>query len=337
MDNKINPKKNPFLKKHNLRFFQVCDESGNTIAQAGFVAQGYFAEMPKTGMLVLPDFIENQQAFSALMDFLKTEAKKAGCESLLGPFNPNIHYDVGVQFSYFEETNASFMGYQPKYYHQFFEKYGYKTSENFYSWHLSKSTFLPTDSILKLERKISNQSGLCIRPIELKHYSRELKIFHHLYSDCFSDHWAFVPPDFDEFKFIAGDLKYILKDEMALIAEWHGQPIGFVLGIPDVFEVIYKKFKGKLNIHSVASLWVHYKKIKNSRVMIAGVLPEFRHTGAHLPLFLQVARNIFKLGFTGGQIAWVMDNNQAMNRILPQIGAEKKQGYRVYEMLVNSQ
>ena len=328
----INPAKNPFLQSYKMRLFVLLD-GGNVVARAGFVQSGYLKEYPDAGLLVFPDFVDDFSVFDQLTDHLCKVSAQSGCTSLIGPFNPNIHYDVGIQLSGFDLPNAAFMGYQPAYYSKYFERKGFTKVADFFSWHLDMKTWLNKGKLAELENKILSNPELKIRPLNLKKFKDELKLFHHLYSESFKNHWGFRAPDFNEFEFIAGDLKYILSEKLAFVAEYKGTPVGFALGIPDLYEALEKKHNGRLNILSIISLLRKRKGIKNTRVMIAGVLPEFRHLGIHVPLFMAEARNIFESGFDGGQIAWVMDGNSPMTKTLQLMGAVPKQQYRLYQVV----
>lgn len=331
-DARIHPRDNPFIRQWQPELFQAMDARGEVLAQAGLVRPGCHREMPEAALLILPDSQDHQEAFSLLMEHLRDRAAAYGARRIIGPFNPNIHYDVGVQYRGFESKNAAFMGYQPPYYSSLFEGFGFYGIEHFDSWHLDRERFRVSAPIARAEQKVLRHPGLSFRQVDLRNFSRELRIFHTLYSESFRDHWGFSAPDFEEFRFIAGDLRHLLRAPMALIAEYRARPIGFVLGIPDPLDAIDKRHRGRLTPRALLHLALHWRKIRRTRVMIAGVLPEFRHTGAHIHLFLQVARNIFDLGYEGGQIAWVMERNRPMQRLLQGIGAEKVQGYRLYAL-----
>jgi hypothetical protein len=328
-DDLLNPKKNPFWKEQKFELL-LARKDGKACGRMGFLYPGYFKEDKNAGVIIMPDFTDDKDVFTALLAEVESRLMEQECSKIIGPLNPNIHYDVGVQFSGFEFSNTAFMGYQPGYYSRFFEASGFISQADFYSWELNKNSFTGSEALKNWEHRLTANPAFKLRKVRLKDYSNELRLFYELYSKSFVDHWAFVAPGFDEFKFIAGDLKYILKEELALIAEWKGQPIGFVLGIPNIYEAIDRKAMGKLTPASVLHLLRHRKKIKTVRVMIAGVLAPYRNIGIHIPLFMQVARNIFSAGYEGGQIAWVMDDNKDMTKILSGMGAVRQSGYRIY-------
>lgn len=66
--------------------------------------------------------------------------------------------------------------------------------------------------------------------------------------------------------------------------------------------------------------------------MIAGVLPEYRFHGIHLVLFYNIARNIFELGYEGGEIGWVMEGNTPVENTLRRMGAKRSKTYNLYRI-----
>ena len=117
---------------------------------------------------------------------------------------------------------------------------------------------------------------------------------------------------------------------MILIAEWENKPVGFVLSIPNIYEILPKETKGRIGAKVILKLLKEYRSIRTVRVMITGVLPEFRLKGVHLPLFETIANNIFDLGFESGELSWIMEGNVGMERTLTRMGAKRIKGYRIY-------
>lgn len=328
-DQLINPKKNPFWDRAEAMFYLVKKENV-IVAHGGVLPPGYLKELPHAAILIFPDFTDDIEVVQAFLQKAEMHAKSRDATQIVGPFNPNIHYDVGIQYVGFERANSVFMGYQPPYYSGFLEQCGYQKLHDFSAWELYKETFVRDGILSDMSTRVLRNQDIILRQLNLSRFNEELSLFYRLYCASFSDHWGFSCPGWNEFKFIAGDLRYLLKSKMALVAEYKKQPVGFVLGIPDFYSVINRKFNGKLTLASITSLFLKFKKIKTVRVMIAGILPEYRFLGIHIPLFYQVALNIFDLGYEGGEIAWVMDDNSKMNRILPLLGAQRTKGYRLY-------
>jgi hypothetical protein len=327
----VHPGRNPFWSERRGSFF-VCRRGGRVVGRMAVVDPGQIPERPEAAVLAFPDFVDDEAVSGCLFDAIRTRASECGAACLIGPMNPNIHHDVGIQTSGHERRNAVFMGYQPPYYEAHFERAGFRRLADFEAWELYGDSFLSDGRLLRLVERVERRQALSIRPANLKRFDSELRLFHQLYTGAFSDHWAFATPSWEEFEFIAGDLRHVLRSRMTLIAEWEGRPVGFVLGIPDFYQILPKYTGGRITPRLLFDTWRRWRTVDEVRVMITGVLPDFRRHGIHLPLFYRVASEIFDMGFRGGEISWVLTENDPMAKVLPLLGSRRTKTYRVYEL-----
>jgi len=326
----VHPARNPFWRRHAGSFF-LCRRGGRNVGRMAVIDPGQVPERPRAAVLAFPDFVDDDEVSALLLETVFARARERGADTLFGPMNPNIHHDVGVQVSGHERRNAVFMGYQPPYYAAHFDRAGFGRLADFDAWELWQDTFVAAGRMRKLVERVERNPALTVRPVDLSRFDDELRVFFDLYTGSFADHWAFVAPSWEEFQFLAGDLRHVLQPRMTLIAEWEGKPVGFVLGIPDVFQALPRPTHGRLTPGLVFRTWRRWRSIDEVRVMITGVLPEFRRHGIHLPLFYRVAAGIFELGYRGGEISWVLTENDPMAKALPLLGAQRTKTYRVYE------
>jgi len=325
----VHPERNPFWKGREAWFF-VALRQGRIVGRMGLLDVGNIPQRPDAATLVMPDFIDDAGVVDRLLEAVITRARDRGARELIGPMNPNIHHDVGIQVSGFEHRNAIFMGYQPPYYARHLEAAGFRAIAELQAWSLFAEGFLREGRLRDLVERVERSPSLRIRSADPRRFQSELPIFHHLYSASFADHWGFTPPTWEEFKFIAGDMRWILKENMALIAEWDGEPVGFVLSVPDLYEILPKTSSGRITPGLLLHTFRNWPKLDLVRVMIAGVLPTHRRFGVHLPLFFRIAGAIFDRGFRGGEISWVMSDNRPMQKVLPLLGAHPSKTYRLY-------
>ena len=325
----IDPRRNPFWSRHEAWFF-VAIRDGRVVGRMGVVDLGMIPDRPRSAVMIMPDFIDDPEVVGALVDAVSGRALERGASDLVGPMNPNIHHDIGIQVSGFDQPNAVFMGCQPPYYSRRLEDAGFEMLAELDAWSLYERDFLRHGRLHDLAQRVERNPSLRIRSARLERFDEELRVFHRLYSASFAGHWGFVAPTWEEFRFIAGDLKLILKQQMVLIAEWDGEPVGFVLGVPDLYDIVPKTPHGRLTASVLLRTLWRWRRLDRVRVMIAGVLPTHRHHGIHLPLFYRIAESVFELGFRGGEISWVMRENRAMQHVLPLLGARPAKSYRLY-------
>lgn len=327
----FNPIKNPFLQEVTYHFF-ICKKETKVKGRIAVFGPGYFPERRDIATFGFADFANDTEVSRELLQAAENTARSLGAAGIIGPFNPNIHYDLGVLTAGFESNNSAFMNYNPAYYKKHYENASWHTLKTFHAWQLDKMDFALSDPVKYAEERIANNPDFVFRNIRLHAYQEELKILYDLYCDCFSSHWGFVMPGWNEFKFIAADLRQIIQTQMGMIAEYKGKAVGFVLGVPDINILLRKDKSGYLFPSNWWRLLTKVHKLKTMRVMIAGVLPRFRGTGIYAALFAQFTRTLFsKTNITGGEVSWVMDGNTSMEKILTAFGARQTKEYTLFK------
>lgn len=315
--------------------FLVAMRGARIVGRMAVLSPGCVRDRPDAATLAFPDFEDDAEVVDALLAAVLGRVRAWGATSLIGPFNPDLHHDVGILVEGFEHRNALFMGYQPRYYAEHFRRTGFSPLQDFHAWGLFEDLFRRDGRLLRLTERVESNPSFSIRSLELGRYDDELRLMHRLYCAAFADHWGFIPPTWEEFRFIAGDMKRILRPEMMLVAQWDDEPIGFALGVPDLNTIIPTGTGGRVTPGLIWHLVRNRRRVDEVRVMIAGVLPEHRNRGAHLPLFYRIAEAIFSLGYRGGEISWVVGDNEDMERPLELLGSIRTKTWRVYERPVH--
>ena len=84
------------------------------------------------------------------------------------------------------------------------------------------------------ERPRGGDIGL--RPLDLSDYECEMRRIHALSLECFRANLLFTPLDWQEFAARYRPLRPHLREGLSWVAESGGEPVGFVLGVPDMLQ-----------------------------------------------------------------------------------------------------
>ena len=108
--------------------------------------------------------------------------------------------------------------------------------------------------------------------------------FMEVYNEAWGDNWGFVPITEAEVKFQAKNLKPVLDENWAMIAEKDGEVVGAALTLPDVDQAL-AQMKGRV----LPIGWWHFLRRKSYidrlRVFALGVLPSYQHLGVAAALY----------------------------------------------------
>ena len=106
--------------------------------------------------------------------------------------------------------------------------------------------------------------------------------------------------------------------------------MGFGLALPD-FNLILKKLGGNLTPWGIVQLLWGAPRLKEVRVLTLGIREGYRGLGLDTVLYRDSIAAAMKLGLTGAEYSWMLEDNPAILRPLERMGAVHDKTYRVYD------
>jgi GNAT superfamily N-acetyltransferase len=144
-------------------------------------------------------------------------------------------------------------------------------------------------------------------------------------------------PD-DEFLHIAHDMKSLVDPDLIFIAEVDGNPIGFSLALPNIYQVL-PYANGRLFPTGFLKLLWHTKvknKIDSARIITLGVEREYQKRGIDTIFYLETFNRGLAKGYKWAELSWILEDNTLMNRAAKMLGAKVYKTYRIYETSLHS-
>jgi GNAT superfamily N-acetyltransferase len=191
----------------------------------------------------------------------------------------------------------------------------------------------------KLKRimdKTMQRDGIVIRKIDVKHLDEEVARIIPVYNSSWAKNWGFVPMTDAEFEHLAHGLKSVLDPDLLFVVEAKGAPIGVALTLPDICDPLRRAYPrpGTPELWTLAKFMFNYKVRRTQkyiRVLIMGVLPEYRLSGIDALLMATTADMAMKKGYTLGEASWILENNVPMRQGLENTGWQVYKTYRIFE------
>jgi GNAT superfamily N-acetyltransferase len=151
-----------------------------------------------------------------------------------------------------------------------------------------------------------------------------------IYNAAWERNWGFVPLTDAEIRSYAKELKPILDENWAMVAETKdGETVAVALTLPDYNQVL-KKLNGRLLPFGWLKALRARKKIDMVRVFALGVKPEYQHTGIAAGLYARHYDTPARTPQKGGETGWILETNKPMNRGMEAMGGEIVKIYRIY-------
>jgi len=332
--NNLSEKKNPFYKHSKMKLW-FAKKNGKIVGRIAGIINDNHNEFykDKTAFFGFFECINDKAVSKMLFDQAANFARENGMDTLRGPVSPSTNDECGLLVDGFDSPPVMLMTYNPKYYMDLMDDYGFKKVKDLLAFWISKDVIKNEQLMSKLDRiseMIIKKENLTIRKVNMKDFVNEVQKVREVYNNAWQDNWGFVPMTEDEFKFIAANLKLAVDPDYVEFAEIDGKPIGFSLALPDVNQAI-KGLNGKLFPFGIFKFLANKKKINQLRVIIMGVKQEFHKKGIDAVFYRNIIKEGNRKGVRGAEISWVLEDNLPMKQTAEKLGAEVYKTYRIYD------
>ena len=263
--------------------------------------------------------------FKAGEDWLRTQ----GVSAVRGPANPSSNHTYGLLVDGFNSMPAIMMPYNFPYYADLIEKAGFTKAKDLLAFHRTEDDKF-SERFLKVCERCERKEEVTLRRLDLKNLAKEAEIIREIYNKAWAENWGFVPLDQREMADIVTELKPIVREEGTCILEKNGVPAGFYICIPNMNHVL-KILRGSLyNPWRFVKALLAWKHIKDARLIMLGVLPEFRKHGIDLILIKHIITHGVAVWYEA-ELSWVLEDNTGMLRGIEECGCHYSKRYRVYQ------
>ena len=284
------------------------------------------------GCFGLFESIDDPAVAAALIEAATQWVRARGRDEIMGPIDYSTNYVCGLLVEGFQFPPMILTAHNPPYYAALLEGLGFAKTMDFYAWWFDD----PAESVGRLRRlatALKKKHPVTIRMGDLRDLRSESHRLREIYNEAWKDNWGFVPFTEKEFEALTRELKQLVIPELTWIAEVEGQPVGFILCLPDI-HVALKKINGRLTTCGLpiglAKLLYYKSRIRTVRLIALGIKPGYRRGGIAEMLVLRIIEEaMLKRGYVG-ETSMILENNILMNRFLAAIGAKKYKTYRIY-------
>jgi len=320
----FDPKKNKAFRHGEVVRFILKNESGKTIGRvAAFVNKKYKTkgdDVPVGGMGFF-ECINDQEAANCLFDACKKWLSDRGMGAMDGPINFGERDRWwGLQVEGFQQPIYC-MNYNPPYYQQLFENYGFQIFFNQHCYSLKVRDRLQEKFYTRHAElsKDPNYKAKHIKANQLEKFARDFTI---VYNKAWAGHGGLKQMEERAVVKMFKSMKPILDEKISWFTYYKDEPIAIWLNIVDLnqwFKYLNGRFDwwGKLKF-----LWVKKTK-KNLKFngLIFGIIPEFQGKGVDAFMIMEGANHIQdQLLYEDYEIQWIGDFNPKMINIVMSLG-----------------
>ena len=331
MKKMFNKKKDPFYKHGDAQPYLAYrgKEVVGSIAAVENKAYNEY-QKSKTGFFMSFECTDDSEVAGELLKTAESWLRERGLTQVIGPVSLSTETIApGILIKGFEYPPYLLMAHALPYYAALVESAGYEKAMDTVAFSLTIDQ--PVGKrMAKLAEKVKKTRNITIRQVDPKNYYHDAKIVTDIYKLAWADNWGFVPPSEEELKDIVKSMKQIYLKELALIAEVDGEPVGWVVTLPNINEALCH-MNGRLFPFGIFKLLYWYKKIKGLRLWGLGIKPEYRRRGVDVLLYYHTMVAAQKLGYTHAELSWVLETNVPVVRAAGLVESEEYKRYRIYK------
>jgi len=277
------------------------------------------------------DFADDDAA-DALMAAATAWLRERGLTTARGPYSPSINDTCGLLTVGFDDPPCVFMPWNPPRYVTTYERLGLSEVRRLYAFDMDM-TVPGSPTMVRLAERAREKSGLSIRPFDLRHPEKELRILQRLYNVTLDRNWGYVPVQWEELEHSAAGLRTIADPHMLFFVMHEGREVGYSISLPDINEFLRRSLswpRGFLRL--LPMLWmIKTSRPRRARHLILGIEPEFRNRRGIAPfLYLETFRRV-AVHYPIAEVSWVEANNEQIVRSIEILGGHRTREYTIRE------
>jgi GNAT superfamily N-acetyltransferase len=332
----LNPKKNPWFEHARAQLWLAERDGtivGRTSAQVDDLVLEHMGQ--GTGQWGMFEALD-AEAGAALIETAEDWLRKQGMTRSLGPFSLSIWDEPGLEIEGFDEAPTVMMGHHRPEYEQWVEAAGYRKAKDLLTYEVDITNW-SDPTISRLIAMGEKNSRIRTRKVDKSRFDEEVRVILGLLNDAWSDNWGFVRLTESEIAYAGKKLKPIIYEELVRVAEYDGEPVAFMITIPDLNALI-KDLNGELFPFNWAKLLWRLRKprTERARVPLMGVAKRFH--GSRLAsqlafMLIEFTRRdaVGTYGIKTGEFGWILEDNKGMLSIAELPGARINHRFRIYE------
>jgi hypothetical protein len=329
----FNPSKNSILQKSDYQLYLLYNREkiiGRIAAHINHHYNEHWKE--KTGFFGHYECIEDQEAANLLLTTAENWLRERGMRVMRGQWN-FVSQDFGFVYEGFDVPPSVLSSYNPAYYNDQMLRCGMKKAKDLlvYSADVSSGYQIP-DRFLKFTDAVAKRYGVKVRTLNMNDIVGDARIMVRLSNESLAGNWGVFPIDESEAEEIAANLKPIIHPDAVLIAETEKEPIGYLIGIPDINHLL-QRMNGRLFPTGIFRLLLGVKKLRRYRIWAMGIIPAYQKKGISILLFRKLNDALAQKS-PYVEANYVLEDNHLMNNALKNLKFDLVKKYRVYEKAI---
>jgi len=337
IDEVFDPEKNKAFRHGEAIRWILKDEDGKLIGRiAAFTNKKYKnkGDDVPVGGIGFFDCINDQNAADMLFDVAKHWLMQRDIQAMDGPINFGERDRWwGLLVEGFEPP-VYCLNYNPPYYKELFENYGFK---NFFNQHCYALKVMERvqDKFYARHALIAQDPDFSARHIKKSQLEKFAKDFTIAYNKAWAKHGGMKELSLPVVLKLFQTMKPIMDEKVCWFVYYKKEPIGIWVNLPDLNQW-FKYLNGKFDFfHKLKFLWVKKtKKCKKFTGLVFGIVPEFQGKGVDAYMIMEGAKIIQGQHlYDDFEMQWIGEFNPKMINVAESLGTYRSRLLTTYRYL----
>ncbi len=331
----LDKRRNPFFEHAEAEYF-VAWRDGEPVGRITAHVDHRFNEFQDNswGLFGFFECDRDPAVAAALLDAAESWLRERGRDRMVGPLDFSTNHECGLLVEGHEFGPQILENWHHPYYRDLLEGQGMSKAMDLYKWEIMASSRPEMYQVINdLADRLEPEHGIILRRMRKHNLRAEVRAFMEVYNEAWSSNWGFVPLTDAELDHLAKELKPVLDEEFACVAQTRdGDVAGVSLSLPD-FNQVLARLNGRLLPLGWLRALRQQRRIDEVRVFALGVKPAYQHTGVAAALYRDVWDSVLRTGKRRAETGWILETNEAMNRAMEALTGRIIKRYRLYERL----
>ncbi|PTQ07798.1 N-acetyltransferase [Sphingomonas oleivorans] len=341
----IDPRKNPWFGHAEAAFF-LASRDGRTVGRISAQVDRLVQDMPEAqgggpgtgnwGMLEAEDGETVAALLAVAEDWLRTR----GMTRAIGPVSLSIWDEPGLLVLGHDHKPTVMMGHHDARHEAWIEAAGYRGIKDLHTYELDIGREFPP-LVQRIVTSGERNARIRIRKVDKSRFDAEAALILGILNDAWGNNWGYVPLTDAEIAYAGKKLKPIVFEDLIRVAELDGEPVAFMMTLPDLNEMT-ADLNGRLFPFGFVKLLWRLRgglsgrpKVRTMRVPLMGVVKRLQASRLASQLAFMMIEYIRRdavahYGASRGEIGWILDDNQGMRSIAETIDSHINRTYRIY-------
>lgn len=282
------------------------------------------------------EYLEDYEAFEALIQRVIDWARPRGLNAIWGPFNLDYEDGYGVLVEGRDRPPALLCGHTPVHYQAFMERYGFPAAraDNIAMAIDIEEETPPLQRLSRLAERVRQRGRFTLREPDLDHWDDEVDRIHQLLNSALAHLDDTIGWHREAVAALVEPFRDIADMELILFADEGDRTVGWLPGVANMNEVFHHVNGLRYPWNYLQLLWGMRRQTESLTIKSVLVFPEYWRTGVAALLFDEMAKRARAKGYKWIDLSITSADNPQTPLIGEHMGAKIYKRWRVYRLFI---